>query len=93
MILHTAEVHSLREYRLHVRSNKGETGEVALPNELDGGIFEFLCDPARFVKALHAPTLISVTSDNGADLPFLFEPMTQQCGKRSVLASGMPKTK
>jgi hypothetical protein len=42
MILHTTEVTPLPGYRLFLRFNNGEAGEVDLSAEIDGEVFEAL---------------------------------------------------
>lgn len=68
MILHTTEVTPLPNYRLSLRFNNGEAGEVDLSNELDGEVFEALRDPALFATAYQHPVMRTVVWANGADL-------------------------
>lgn len=68
MILHTTEVTPLPGYRLRLRFNNGEAGEVDLSNELDGEVFEPLRDPAQFATATQHPVMKTVAWANGADL-------------------------
>lgn len=68
MILHTTEVTPLPNYRLALRFNNGEAGEVDLSNELDGEVFEALRDPALFATAYQHPVMRTVAWANGADL-------------------------
>lgn len=68
MILHTTEVKPLPGYRLFLRFNNGEAGEVDLSNELDGEMFEDLRDPERFATAIQHPLMKTVAWANGADL-------------------------
>lgn len=68
MILHTTEVTPLPGYRLALRFNTGESGEVDLSGELDGEIFEPLRDPALFATAYQHPVMRTVAWANGADL-------------------------
>ena len=68
MILHTTEVTALPGYRLFLRFNNGEAGEVDLSNELDGEVFEPLRDPAQFATAMQHPVMRTVAWANGADL-------------------------
>ena len=68
MILHTTEVIPLSGYRLSLRFNNGECGEVDLSGELDGEIFEPLRDPAMFATAYQHPVMRTVAWRNGADL-------------------------
>ena len=42
MILHTTEIRLLSDYRLFVRFNNGESGEVDLADELDGYLSDAL---------------------------------------------------
>jgi hypothetical protein len=55
MILHTTEVTPLPGYRLFLRFNNGEAGEVDLSTEIDGEVFEALHDPAVFAYGKPAP--------------------------------------
>ncbi len=77
MILHTTEVTPLADYRLMVKFNTGESGEVDLSGELDGEVFEPLRDPALFATAHQHPIMRTVAWANGADLApeFLLELM------------------
>jgi hypothetical protein len=68
MILHTTEVTPLPRYRLLVRFNNGEAGEVDLSGELDGEVFEALRDPVLFATAYQHPIMRTVAWANGADL-------------------------
>jgi len=68
MILHTTEVRPLPDYRLFLRFNNGESGEVDLSGELDGEVFEALRDPAVFATACQHPVMRTVAWANGADL-------------------------
>lgn len=68
MILHTTEVRPLPDYRLFLRFNNGEAGEVDLSDELDGEVFEALYDPAVFATACQHPIMRTVAWANGADL-------------------------
>ena len=68
MILHTTEVIPLPGYRLSLRFNNGESGEVDLSGELDGEVFEMLRDPALFSTAFQHPVMRTVAWKNGADL-------------------------
>ena len=80
MILHTTEVKPLQNYRLFVRFNNGEAGEVDLSDELVGEVFEPLRDPAQFATACQDPVMRTVAWANGADLApeFLLELMHSQ---------------
>lgn len=80
MILHTTEVKPLSGYRLFVRFNNGDSGEVDLSAELDGEVFEPLRDPAQFATAHHDPVLRTAAWANGADIApeFLLELMRSQ---------------
>lgn len=82
MILHTIEVTPLLNYRLHLRFNNGEAGEIDLSEELDGEVFEPLRQLAMFATARHDPGMRTVVWDNGTDLApeFLLELMHQQSG-------------
>ncbi len=83
MILHTTEVTPLPGYRLFLRFNNGESGEIDLSGELDGEVFEPLREPAMFATARHDPLLKTVVWDNGADLApeFLLDLMHRQRGE------------
>ena len=80
MILHTTEVIPLPNYRLFLRFNNGEAGEVDLSDELDGEVFEALRDPAPFATAFQHPIMQTVAWANGADLApeFLLELLHRQ---------------
>jgi len=84
MILHTTEVTPLSGYRLFLRFNNGESGEVDLSGEIDGEVFEALRDPAVFATASQHPLMRTVAWANGADLApeFLIELMQAQRGGR-----------
>ena len=75
MILHTTEVMPLPNYRLFLRFNSGQPGEVNLAGELEGEVFSPLRDPALFATASQHPVLRTVAWANGADLApeFLLE--------------------
>jgi len=75
MILHTTEVLPLPNYRLFLRFNTGQSGEVNLADELEGEVFGALRDPALFTTAKQHPVMRTVAWANGADLAseFLFE--------------------
>jgi len=77
MILHTTEVTPLPGYRLRIRFNTGESGEVDLSGELDGEVFESLRDSVLFATAYQHPIMRTVAWANGADLApeFLWELM------------------
>ena len=68
MILHTTEVIPLPNYRLFLRFNNGDSGEVDLAEELDGDVFGALRDPALFATASQHPVMRTVAWANGADL-------------------------
>ncbi|MSQ70311.1 MAG: DUF2442 domain-containing protein [Betaproteobacteria bacterium] len=80
MILHTTEVIALPGYRLLLRFNNGDAGEVDLSGELEGEIFEPLRDPAQFATAYQHPVMRTVAWLNGADLApeYLLELMRHQ---------------
>jgi len=82
MILHTTEVTPLPGFRLALRFNNGESGEVDLSNELDGEVFEALRDPALFATARQHPVMRTVVWANGADLApeFLLELLHRDSG-------------
>jgi hypothetical protein len=68
MIVHTTEVTPLPDYRLFLRFNNGEAGEVDLSAEIDGEVFEAVHDPAVFATASQHPVMRTVAWANGADL-------------------------
>lgn len=80
MILHTTEVTPLPGYRLFLRFNNGEAGEVDLSDELDGEVFEALRDPDQFATAYQHTTMRTVAWANGADLApeFLIDLLHEQ---------------
>ena len=86
MILHTTEVSPLPDYRLFLRFNNGESGEVDLSAELDGEVFEPLRDPAVFATARQHPVMRTAAWVNGADLApeFLLDLMQAQQGNRAA---------
>ncbi len=86
MILHTTEVTPLSDYRLFLRFNNGEAGEVDLSAEIDGEVFEALRDPAVFATASQHPVMRTAAWANGADLApeFLLELMKTQQGNRAA---------
>ena len=55
MILHTTEVIPLPGYRLALRFNNGERGEVDMSDELSGEVFAALLEPALFATAHQLP--------------------------------------
>lgn len=85
MILHTTEVTPLSNYRLFLRFNTGDEGEVDLSGELDGEVFEPLRDPTLFSTAFQHPVMRTAAWANGADLApeFLFDLMR---GRRQQVA-------
>lgn len=85
MILHTTEVMPLSNYRLFLRFNTGQSGEVNLADELDGEVFGALRDPALFATAAQQPVMRTVAWANGADLApeFLLE-LLQGQGEQNV---------
>jgi len=80
MILHTTEVMPLPDYRLFLRFNSGQSGEVNLADELEGEVFGALRNPALFATASQHPVMRTVAWANGADLApeFLFEMLQKQ---------------
>ena len=80
MIVHTTEVTPLPGYRLFLRFNNGESGEVDLSNELEGEVFEALRDPDQFATAMQHPIMKTVAWTNGADLApeFLIDLLHEQ---------------
>ena len=80
MILHTTEVMPLPNYRLFLRFNSGQSGEVNLTDELEGEVFGALRGPALFATASQHPVMRTVAWANGADLApeFLFELLQEQ---------------
>lgn len=85
MILHTTEVTPLPGYRLFLRFNNGEFGEVDLSNELDGEVFQALRDPEQFATAHQHPVMRTVAWANGADIApeYLLE-LVQQQGRKAA---------
>lgn len=80
MILHTIEVIPLPDYKLFVRFNNGEAGEVDLSGELEGEVFELLRNRDQFATAHQDTTMRTVVWANGADLApeFLLDLMRSQ---------------
>jgi len=80
MILHTTEVTPLPDYRLFLRFNNSQSGEVNLADELDGEVFGALRDPALFATASQHPVMRTAAWANGADWApeFLCELMQAQ---------------
>jgi Protein of unknown function (DUF2442) len=80
MILHTTEVTHISDYRLFLRFNNGEAGEVNLEAELWGEVFEPLKDKTLFATAHQHPIMKTVAWDNGADIApeYLLDLMRQQ---------------
>ena len=80
MSLHTIEVIPLSSYRLFLRFNNGDVGEVDLSNELDGEIFEPLQNLEQFATATQHPFMRTAAWSNGADMApeFLFDLMQRQ---------------
>ena len=80
MSLHTIEVIPLSSYRLFLRFNNGDVGEVDLSNELDGEIFHPLHNPEKFLTAYQHPIMRTVAWRDGADMApeFLLDLMHQQ---------------
>lgn len=80
MILHTTEVIPLSNYRLFLRFNTGQSGEVNLAEELAGEVFDALRDPALFATASQHPVMRTAVWANGTDLApeFLCELMQTQ---------------
>lgn len=83
MILHTTEVTPLSGFRLFLRFNNGEAGEVDLSRELEGEVFVPLRDPAIFATAYQHPVMRTAAWANGADLApeFLADLMHKQRGQ------------
>ena len=86
MILHTTEVSPFPGYRLFLRFNNGEAGEVDLADELYGDVFGPLRDPALFATAYQHPVMRTVAWENGADLApeFLSNLLREQQGNRAT---------
>ena len=86
MILHTTEVAALPDYRLFLRFNNGEAGEVDLSAEIDGEVFEALRDPDVFATASQHPLMRTAAWANGADFApeFLLDLMHAQQGDRAA---------
>lgn len=80
MILHTTELRYLRDYRLFIAFNNGESGEVDLEKELWGEVFEPLKDKVLFATAHQDPEMGTVTWVNGADFApeYLLDLMHEQ---------------
>jgi hypothetical protein len=80
MFLHTTYIEAKPGYRLFVRFNNGETGEIDLSAELWGEMFSPLKDEKLFATARQDEIMRTVVWANGADLApeFLFELMTKQ---------------
>ena len=85
MILHTTEVIPLPGYRLFLRFNNGEAGEVDLSGELDGEVFDPLRDPVLFATAYQHPIMRTAAWANGADFApeFLFD-LLHEKGKQAA---------
>ena len=83
MIVHTLEVTPLPGYRLRLRFNTGDLGEVDIANELEGEIFAPLRDPELFATAYQHPVMRTVAWANGADMApeFLLELLREQAVK------------
>ena len=83
MIVHTLEVTPLPGYRLRLRFNTGDHGEVDIANELEGEIFAPLRDPELFATAYQHPVMRTVAWANGADMApeFLLELLREQAVK------------
>ena len=65
MFVHVVEARYVRDYTVWLRFNDGTSGEVDLSAELDGPVFEPLCDVETFKRfniAYH-----TLSWDNGAD--------------------------
>ncbi len=78
MILHVIEANYLDGYRVHLRFNNGDEGEVDLSETLDGAIFEPLRKTDNFSQfALVGHTL---SWPNGADFApeFLLQLLCRQ---------------
>ncbi|CAK0776079.1 conserved hypothetical protein [Gammaproteobacteria bacterium] len=86
MILHTTEVIPLPGYRLFLRFNNGEAGEVDLSKELDGEVFLPLRDSTQFATARQHPIMRTVAWANGADMApeFLLDLVQQQRGLKAA---------
>jgi len=84
MILHTTEVRPLPNYRLFLRFNTGESGQVNLADELEGEVFGALRDSALFATATQHPVMRTAAWANGADLApeFLLELLRGQSGQK-----------
>lgn len=85
MILHTTEVIPLAGFRLFLRFNNGEAGEVDLSGELDGDVFTPLRDPALFATAHQHPVMRTAAWANGADFaPEFLLDLLRANGKRAA---------
>ena len=60
-------VSHLHDYVLHLTFTDGATGEVDLADELDGGVFLPLRDPAVFRQARLDPATHTIVWPTGAD--------------------------
>jgi hypothetical protein len=86
MILHTTEVTPLPGYRLFLRFNNGESGEVDLSGEIDGEVFEALRDPAVFATASQHPLMRTAAwaTARTSHPEFLLDLMHAQQGDRAA---------
>jgi len=84
MIRHANEVMPLPNYRLFLRFNAGESGQVNLADELEGDVLGAVRDPALFATATRPPAMRNATWANGADLApeFLLELLRGRGGQK-----------
>lgn len=67
-MLHIEDAKYIKDYKVWVRFNNGQAGEVDLSDFLWGPVFEPLKNKKLF-KTLHVdPVLETIAWDNGADL-------------------------
>ena len=73
-------------YRLFLRFNNGESGEVDLSDEIVGEVLDALRDPAVFATARQHPVMRTAAWAKGADLApeFLLDLMRAQQGDRGA---------
>ena len=91
MILHTTEVTPLPGYRLFLRFNNGEAGEVDLSAEIDGEVFEALHDPAARDGADARVTEAQAAIDAGLEaVTAIDEDRVRQIGISRFLTKPVP---
>jgi len=67
MLPHLVEAEYIADYRIRLRFADGAEGEVDLPNELSGPIFQPLKNPKAFRQFRVHPVLRTLVWPNGAD--------------------------